>query len=98
MNYTYTSANWSGVFPTNIPNGFYEIRGIIDVNDTVDELFEDNNLIIDEDFKIYVEALKKTSLKSMIFLILNAIVIPIGLILLVAAIIIAIKKQDDRIP
>ncbi len=96
--FTYTSANWSGIFPTNISNGFYEIRGVIDVDDDIDELIEDNNLIIDEDFKIYVKALKKTSLKSMIFLILNAIVIPIGLILLVAAIIIAIKKQDDRTP
>lgn len=94
--FTYTSANWSGIFPTNIPDGSYEIRGVIDADDDVDEIFENNNLIIDEDFKIFVETLKKTSLKALIFLILNAIVIPIGLILLVAAIIIAIKRKNDR--
>jgi len=96
--FNYTSANWSGIFPTNIPKGFYEIRGVIDVNDDIDEMFEDNNLIIDEDFKIYVEALKKPSLKSMILFILYAIVIPIGIILLIVAIAIVIIRKHKRTP
>ena len=49
------SADWSGVFPSYIPDGFYYIGWIIDADNEIEELNEDNNVIFSHSFYVQVE-------------------------------------------
>lgn len=90
--FEYASADWSGVFPSSIPDGSYYIGWIIDAENEIDELNENNNIVIDYYLQIQVSSM----IDSPIMSILLPILITVGAVLIVLAVAIIIIRR--RIP
>jgi V8-like Glu-specific endopeptidase len=54
--YSYAASDWSGVIPTEIPDGSYCIGWIIDSENVIQELNEDNNNVLLSDYMIEIRS------------------------------------------
>ncbi|MFX1499935.1 MAG: CARDB domain-containing protein [Promethearchaeota archaeon] len=94
--FNYISADWSGIFPTDIPEGYYYIGWIIDAGNNINEFDESNNIVISSLLQIHVILEKDNPLWSNIIM---PLLISISVILIVIATIVVIYKRipDCRI-
>lgn len=88
--FEYKSANWSGVFPRNIPEGYYYIGWIIDADNEIDELDEDNNIEFDYSFYINVETRDTYDPMDLIYI---PIIIAVAVILVVFVVSFVLTKR-----
>jgi V8-like Glu-specific endopeptidase len=54
--FNYRDSDWSGTFPSTIPEGTYWVGWIIDAYDNVTEFDEDNNTAYKSSYQLFVEA------------------------------------------
>ncbi|MFX1286913.1 MAG: CARDB domain-containing protein [Promethearchaeota archaeon] len=86
--FDYSEADWSGLFPSNIPEGSYTLGWIIDAENNVDELDEGNNIVTINNVKLEVH-------KPIDYMpIIIGVVVAVS-VLAVVAIIIVVKRIPD---
>jgi len=86
--FDYSEADWSGVFPSNIPEGSYILGWIIDAENNVDELDEGNNVVTINNVRLEVH-------KPIYYIpIIIGVLVAVS-VLAVVAIILVVKRIPD---
>ena len=89
--FDYSEADWSGVFPSNIPEGSYFLGWIIDVENSVDELDEGNNIVTINNLKLEVH-------KPIDYIpIIIGVLVAVSVLAVVAIILVAKRIPDLRL-
>jgi hypothetical protein len=91
--FEYTAADWFGLFPSSIANGFYYVGWKFDANNKVVEISEDNNSDVDELLLISVE--RSSSPPSFMHIIIP-VVITVGVVSFVVALGLVLRKRRVR--
>ena len=92
--FEYMSADWSGIFPANITDGYYYIGWIIDADNEIDELDESNNIVFDVSF--YIEVETRDTFDPMVFIFIPVIIAIAVIIVVVAVGIILMKRKSSK--